>query len=240
MPRRTMRVRETRRDLLGDDTVLRERCVQGRHLRASMTVHRRPRDARAASARLRHGGNIAARMRRASLGLLVVPTLLAGCADNAMLDVALELPASAIPRYALVDVRPADELDFSSGAWATSAAFPEVRVELDAATTTRVDATVPAENVSRDLLLRVRFCEASPCELDAPASCFVIEEPFHAGRVSTFHGEVRGIPEGPPEPVCSSPPVIVDRCAVGCIEPSRLSGPGADFCTDTGEHTCDR
>ena len=178
------------------------------------------------------------RLESAALTLAVALSSL-GCADNAILDVDLVLPmATAEARVAVLDVRPASGFDFEGGIWQESDVYPPLETELGASTTTVV-GSVPAEHIEQDVLVRVRFCGEEACAASAPAVCFRLERPFHAGEVSTFHAEITSIPPSTPSgSVCAISPTTITRCEIGCagVGPTM----GADYCRADGSHTCDR
>ncbi len=164
---------------------------------------------------------------------------ISACADNAVLDLSIVVPPrTTAANTAVLDVRPASGFDLEGSDWPSSAAFPELSVELGA-TPLRIEASVPAEHVDQDLLVRVRFCATAGCATGSPAVCYRLARPFHGGRLSVFHTELVAIPEAAPVGLCSWPPIEIDRCSIGCAE-GRPWGPGASFCDDEGLHTCDQ
>lgn len=163
--------------------------------------------------------------------------ILLGCADNALLDVEIDLPPAA-DVVAVVEARPASSYDFDA-TWAPTDAYPAARFPLDAAATSLAAVSILAETPTQNVLLQVRFCNHGVCDDASPTLCYSLDRPFHQGRRSRYRDMVTTIPSAVPVGgVCSLPPRLIDRCEIGCAaNDDWLSG--SWFC-EGQEHVCDR
>ncbi|MDQ3036232.1 MAG: hypothetical protein M3Y87_27775 [Myxococcota bacterium] len=174
-------------------------------------------------------------MRAATLAC-VLALALAGCAQNAVLELQLMLPARdalvTAPIFALVQVRRADahpfEVDWQPQADAQA-------VELGDAPA-RVQLSVIGRDPTIDLHVKVRFCGDPDCDgiddADAPERWFAIEHPFYVGRRTAWAACVEDIPAARP-----SAPIEVERCEIhGCT-----AGGATSYCDPdgTGPHFCE-
>lgn len=166
---------------------------------------------------------------------LLAAVLLAGCGQNAVLELTVDLPPrDGVDRaYALVQVRRAADAPID-GDWASSARDLEA-VELSASSRVRDHISVVAdEHLDDDLALKVRFCHAPDCGDAAddppPVARWIVEHPFYEGRRTRA---TVAIPEIPPPSTPSTG--RVERCEVeGC-----LSGDPSSWCVDD-QHACVR
>lgn len=158
--------------------------------------------------------------------------VLVGCADNAILEVDLELPAATAgtpPRYAFVQSLSASTISFE-GAWAGADAGDGFLLGA-APTTQHVSFVAEGDTIGRPLGLRVRFCADRVCgalaDVDAPEARYVIARAFYRGQRTRLTLT----------PVPSTSPVTteIDRCAVrGCS-----NGAAATYCFADGRHFCE-
>lgn len=158
---------------------------------------------------------------------------LGGCAQNAVLELQLMLPAStdAIPYFALVQVRRGADNPFEVD-WAGS----DIDAVALANQPQRVQVSVVSSAPDTDVHLKIRFCRAPGCDAiddaSAPELWFALEHPFYLGRRTAWAACIEQVPPpGPPER-----PVRVDRCQIrGCI----AGGSAATYCTASGAHFCE-
>jgi len=164
-----------------------------------------------------------------------------GCADNAVLELELELPAAADGRgHAYVETLSTEGLDGADfdGPWEGRAV--EQGFALGSSRSMQ-DVSVVASGASleRALGVRVRFCSDARCEASADSTerreaRWVFERAFYRGRRMTYRLVVPAIPAVP-----SGAPVEVGRCQVGhgCAPGTSLDDP--DFCRPDGRHLCE-
>lgn len=176
--------------------------------------------------------------------------LAAGCADNAILEVTLDLPPSGalvvdggvvdagpMParRYAFVQIRRAAEFDHAV-AW--SGTDPET-IELDPTERTIADYSVVSTDEATDVHVKVQFCVHPQCISpedmavpSAPAVWYALEHPFYIGKRTFWDARIDVIP-GPASPTMEV--LQVGKCEIeGCI-----SGVTDDFCRIDGRHWCE-
>lgn len=161
--------------------------------------------------------------------------LLAGCGQNAVLELTVDLPPrdATDPVYALVQVRPAADRPFASD-WGLSPRDLGA-VELSASSRLRDHISVVAdESLDDDLAVRVRFCRAPDCGDAAgeppPEAQWIVEHPFYEGERTRATVVIPEIPS-PTTPSTGR----VERCLVeGC-----LSGDPSSWCVG-GQHACAR
>ena len=175
-------------------------------------------------------------MKRLALSLAI---LLSGCAENAILELTLELPPAAdVGRadatHVVVDVAtdgseevPPDSAFPLSGAFRAAAADAPNRVP--------VSLVAGGERLEAPLWVRVRYCGAPDCAAigdDAPPTAYVrIDRPFWLGQVSEATAALPG-PWDDPEVA------RLAKCDVrACADPRFTSG--EPTCTGDGRHWCE-
>lgn len=175
-------------------------------------------------------------MRHASTRWLVIALAALGvsCADNAILEIELDLPASpsATPTYAFVQTRSADTVDFSV-AWGGADA-PDGFLLGAAPVVQHVSVVASDASMSRPIGVRVRFCadrvcgSLSPDDSRAPEVRYVITRAFYRGhrtRVTLV----------PSMPSTTPTTTTIAKCEVaGCT-----SGTTANYCYGDGRHFCE-
>lgn len=175
-------------------------------------------------------------MTRALVALVVVALApSAGCARNAILEVEVELPPSPEERYALFQIR--HELDFALS-WGGE---PRPGHRLEASGTNLARISVESEDESLDLHVKVRYCEDAGCgapaddeSTGAPASWFVVEQPFYVGHRTFWRERIEAVPPRL-EPGERPDVVVIDRCRIeGCT-----GGTPSTFCRLDGTHRCE-
>lgn len=176
--------------------------------------------------------------------------LLCGCARNAVLELAIELPrAEGDVAYALVEVHPDD---LGEDPFAVQWATPPLAPTPLGAVPVVLDASVVADGYRGDVLLRVRFCRAPDClDLSAPRDPRAevrarIERPLYTGARTSVRLRIPSVPSASATPPagCVAEPAghptwscRVPRCSVaGCI----FGDPVANYCDgDDGPHFCE-
>lgn len=151
--------------------------------------------------------------RRAWLAAFV---LLAGCAQNAVLELQVEIPpaaSSADPVYAQVQVRRTDATGFDVS-W-TGDDPPGVALQQDASW---VCTSVDSHDASIDLDVRVRFCQSPSCDAlgddTAPEVRYHLEHPFYIGRHTYWSAQIAAVPECTTDADCLLGTCVAGRC--GC------------------------
>ena len=162
------------------------------------------------------------------LGLLVVAS---GCAQNAILELEIDLPQrpSDTPIFAFVQARRGDTHPFESD-WGGDD-LPAVELLPDQRHTTTM--SLIADEDGFDAHLKVRFCGSPKCtdiaDGRAPARWYRIEHPFYVGERTFWQVSIAAVPTTPDGALEE-----VDRCAIrGCIE-----GTLSSYCDAAGRHFC--
>ncbi len=169
---------------------------------------------------------------------ILAALLCSACAQNAVLDLDVELPAAgtlagSTPIEAVTVQLDSDTADFDSD-WA--AGLPRQTVSLDATRTTlQLSVLAQPDHVERSLALRVYYCtslaacEATPVEAQAELRV-VMPRAFYRGVATRYRLVASSPPDG------TTPGVLeVDPCDVaGCRD-----GEMASWC-EGGVHLCDR
>lgn len=167
-------------------------------------------------------------MRRLSF---VAALLLAGCGQNAILELTLDLPpapSSAEEWFATVQPR-TSENPFEED-WP-----PDELPPITLGPSAMQDAvSVVTEDTSLDVHLKVRFCRSPDCtalaDATSPEVWYLLQHPFYEGKRTSFHIEIGEVPMGRPAAA-----VVVDRCRIGGC----LTGTSTMFCTLDGRHVCE-
>ena len=170
-------------------------------------------------------------MRRLFLAALIVAGF--GCADNAILELRVQLPAatSTEPQYAFIILRSSADTDFDEN-WVTS----QVDGFLLEGSAREVTISVVAqpEDFGSDLLARARFCSTARCEGfgddTAGEHRLVVEEPFYSLRRTTAEWVLPGVAT-----TVQEVPDRIDRCSVqGCRD-----GITSSYCRADDTHFCE-
>ncbi len=151
-------------------------------------------------------------MRRA---LVIGALLLSGCAQNAVLELQVQVPPApdpSTPRYALVQVRRADATGFGV-AW-TGDDPPGVALGQQAAW---VCTSVESHDETVDLDVRVRFCGSATCDAlgddTAPELRYHIAHPFYIGRHTYWSAQIAAVPECMVDSDCPAGVCVAARCS---------------------------
>ncbi len=171
----------------------------------------------------------------------VLALALGSCADDAILELELELPP--IPAdfrgYAYLETLSADHVDASDfeREWA-GGAIEDGFTLASTGSTEDVSVVATGPSIARMLGVRVRFCFDSRCAAPQDRAVprevrWIFERAFHAGRRVHYRLVIEAVPDAEP-----GAPMAVSRCAIGhgCRDGSTLTDPS--FCTD-GRHDCE-
>ncbi len=161
--------------------------------------------------------------------------LLFGCAENAILEVDLQLPAQPTTGPALfahVQARSADVVSFDE-TWAGTDAI-EGRELAEEASPLPFSVVAGGSAFTRKLGVRVRFCETPACtglgDDYAPEMRYRIERAFYRGRRTRVTIAIASVPTAPPGEA-----EVIEKCDVeGCTSGSTLS-----YCFIDGRHFCE-
>ncbi len=161
----------------------------------------------------------------------------AGCADNAVLELMVELPASPgdDPVYVQVQPRRASNNPFTDE-WRGDDVEP---IALGAEPF--VDhISVVSEEAGVDLAVKVRFCASPTCtdlaDVDAPERWYLVEHPFYVGERTEADLVVSEVASATCVEGTAGCPTVVDRCAVrGCTG----GDPPSTYCRLDGRHLCE-
>lgn len=162
---------------------------------------------------------------------LVLPV--AGCADNAILELEVDLPASPMGEetYAFIQVR-TDELGFDVP-W--SGADPVDGFLLGPTRSTQPISIVAApRDYDRNVRVRATFCSQPRCDGFgddiAPERRLEIEHPFYSTRRTAATWRIEDVPADTVET-----PDLIQRCEVaGCRD-----GTTREHCRRDGTHFCE-
>lgn len=156
---------------------------------------------------------------------------LSACADNAVLEVTLELPArtGGAPVYAFVQSR-SDDMPTFDGSWAgadASEGFPLGTTP----TTQHVSFVASGAAIPRKLGIRVRFCADRACgaiaDVNAQEAHFIIDRAFYRGQRTSL--------VLPAMPSATPTTTTFTKCQVaGCT-----MGTTTTYCFATGRHFCE-
>ena len=184
--------------------------------------------------------------------LAIVPLLAfvhAGCTENAVLEIELQLPPNPGPgtRFALTQMRRADMNPFDEQ-WAGQD-LPAVELGTEALVD---EISVVSDEDDLDMHVRVRFCISRTCgdlmDANAPERWFFLEHPFYLGhRTEWREGDmaraddprIESIPDATDsctaDPMPGNCPIMVGRCQIrGCVE-----GMIGNFCDMSDRHFCE-
>jgi len=168
---------------------------------------------------------------------IAVAVIATGCADNAVLELMVELPASpgGDPVYVQVQPRRASDNPFTDD-WRGDDVEP-----IELGSEPMVDhVSVVSEQDDVDLAVKVRFCQTETCtgfgDEDPPALWFLVEDPFYIGEHTEADLVVTEVPATGCTEGMADCPVRVDRCDVrGCTG----GDPPTTYCRLDGRHLCD-
>jgi hypothetical protein len=183
--------------------------------------------------------------RSSSIGsaLALLALVLGGCAENAVLEVELTLPAQPAapspPLFAYVQARSADVVSFDE-AWAGTDAV-EGRALEDEETALPFSIVAGGASFARELGIRIRFCRSPDCTAvgddRAPEARYRIERAFYQGQRTRL-----SLPNDPAvDPLPPVPPATgaviteIDKCDIeGCT-----IGTSSMYCYLNGNHFCE-
>lgn len=169
---------------------------------------------------------------------LVLALALVGCAENAVLEVELTLPAqpaTGAPLFAYVQARSAVVVSFEE-AWAGTDAV-EGRALEDGVSALPFSVVAGGASFARQLGIRVRFCASRDCtglgDDRAPEVRYRVERAFYQGQRTRLALVIDPVPPAPP--ATGAPIDEIDKCEVeGCT-----SGSTSTYCFMNGHHFCE-
>lgn len=179
---------------------------------------------------------IVARANRfARIGLAASLLSLGGCADNAILELTLELP-SGEEGFAFVQFDQGATFEEFEGSTSLDG-FP-----LDGPASVQVSVIADGDEIEAPLRVKVRFCQEPRCTFLDPAGIesddgvgelrFELERAFYRGRFTEHTLDLRTIPERGIPPTLS----VVDKCEVGgCRDGTTVT----NSCRADGTHFCE-
>ncbi len=161
------------------------------------------------------------------LGLSVAALALGGCANNAVLEVHLSLPAQpdagfvdagtgvdggAAPTYAFVQIRAADGHPFDVEWTGDDYAGTKLTDQMPGS----VDYSAISTDGTIDARMKVRFCRTPSCSALADSNSqedwYELQHPFYIGQRTSWDG---GAPYPPPLDEAGTPEVdMVDKCQI--------------------------
>ena len=169
-------------------------------------------------------------VRRVLIAMLAA--LASACAENAVLEVQVMLPAApagvTAPVYGVLEVRRASTHPHDV-VWAEG--DPD-GVELGPERVL-IQRSVIGREEDVDLHVKVRFCASPACNAigddTAPELRYVLEHPFYIGRRTAWATCIEAVP------ATTADPDVVDLCEIhGCIE-----GAGSSNFCDGDQHFCE-
>lgn len=175
-------------------------------------------------------------MKQALPILVVVAATLAGCADNAIAELTLDLPVrSGEVRWAYVQARSGTR-DFDDE-WAGDDPLAGLALEDSRRTVVVSVEADDGEELDRPLLVKIRYCRSPRCDDPTDGGAqqvrITVERAFYRGHFT----EIR-LPEGLPavcDPPCAPTTYTVTKCEVkGCRQ-----GVTTRYCDDEGRHYCE-
>ncbi len=172
------------------------------------------------------------------LSQLALALVLTGCAENAVLEVELTLPAqpaTGAPLFAYVQARSADVVSFDE-AWAGTDAIDGRALET-AVSMLPFSVVAGGASFTRQLGVRIRFCASRDCtglgDDRAPEVRYRIQRAFYQGHRTRVALVIDAVP-APPPPI-GAPITDIDKCDVeGCT-----TGTTSTYCFMNGHHFCE-
>lgn len=173
----------------------------------------------------------------ARLWWVALALLASACAENAVLELQVELPPAppGERRYAQVQARRAAGNGFDA-VWMGS--DPRT-VELGSAPQWDCISVITSDDTV-DLNVRVRFCRERDClgfgDDTAPELRFFLEHPFYIGRRTYWSARIPSVPECSTDADCAAGRCIGGQC--GCATDQDCCPAGGCRCPDEGCFTC--
>lgn len=168
-----------------------------------------------------------------ALAALASAFLAAGCAQNAALEIAIELPAGPADGsrvFVLVQPRKAADNPFEDEWRGDDLAA----VELLEGESFVDNISVMSTDDTTDLNLKVRFCASPNCTAieddTAPELWYALQHPFYIGERTSWGVEIFEIPLAR-----DTEPDVVEKCQIkGCVD-----GPLSSYCRMDERHLCE-
>ncbi len=185
---------------------------------------------------------------RATAAVALLAALCGSCAQNAFLELTLELPANAWKasgdRYANVRII-AGDADFDQD-WEVDEPLPPFLLDPNAPTVQRVSVEAKEASEGKPVLAKIRFCRDPNCialgDDVAPEVRLRIERAFYIGKRTSYTWSIPCVPnvssQTPAPPMCeiaNDAVTEVGKCGVaGCV-----GGSPREYCIG-GQHYCER
>ena len=186
--------------------------------------------------------------RPVALATAVLAVLSGSCAQNAFLELQIELPPNAWQaagdRFANVRII-AGDADFAQD-WEVDEPLPPFLLDPNVPTVQRVSVEAKEASETKPVLAKIRFCRDPNCialgDDAAPEVRLRIERAFYVGKRTSYTWSIPCVPNvsgqtGAP-PVCAVPNdavTEVPKCKVaGCV-----GGAPREYCIG-GQHYCER
>jgi len=168
-----------------------------------------------------------------TLSALALGLFASGCAQNAALEIAIEMPfgpddGSRV--FVLVQPRKAADNPFADE-WRGDDLDA---VELIPGDTFVDNISVMSTDDTTDLNLKVRFCASPNCTAieddTAPELWFALQHPFYIGERTSWDVDILEIPEER-----DTAPEVIEKCQIkGCVD-----GPLSSYCRADLRHLCE-
>ncbi len=148
--------------------------------------------------------------------------LSSGCAQNAILEITIDMPAADPLRPNLVVQALSGEADFSND-WPQSQ-LTGIPLDTTEANLVEVGIEGSGDDLLRELNVRLRFCEDPECHAiadgDPPEVWLTFERAFYQAEYTSYEVSLM-----PPPTMAPSSPTVIGKCAVfGCVEGSSETG----------------
>ena len=168
---------------------------------------------------------------RLPIAVALTCLLSSGCAQNAILEVTVDMPAADPSRTYLVVRALSGEADFSND-WQQSQ-IAGIPLNTTEANIVEIGIEGSGDDLLRVLNVKLRFCvhpecQAVPDDGDSPEVWLTFERAFYQGEYTGYQLSLM-----PPPTTAPSTPTIVGKCEIfGCVEGSSPTG----YCADDVHH----
>lgn len=178
-----------------------------------------------------------------TLALALAATGGAGCAQNAIFELTLDLPLrpasvpAGTPMYAFPQLRSGTAEAFMDR-WAGQDPLTGIELQAGERSTMQISVIGNADIETRPLRLKTQFCVDPRCngfgdDRGAPIQCVEFERVFYVGKFTSYTHVIESVPTATDCPT----PLPIDRCVIrGCRD-----GDTANYCRlEDGTHFCEQ
>jgi len=174
--------------------------------------------------------------------LAVIAALAAGCAQNSIFELTLDLPPAPStpdgPTYAFVQFNTANPVDFSAR-WSGQDVAQGFALDPTMRTTQQVSLIGDADVETHQIGMVVRFCDASRCTTLAsdlaPISCVLFERVFYVGKTTSYPYTISSVPTVMGTCASAADVTMIEHCQIrGCVE-----GDTTNYCRSDDRHFCE-